>query len=108
METNANMSGGIFKNTLIYILLEDDNQKSSKMIDKFCATIEKYVVPIKPERRNQRNKNPKNRYHINQRKHFNYSKKDRILNSYLLKFITLGVIFFSIYGKYRNNFEYKF
>lgn len=70
MKTNSNMSVGIFKNTLIYILLEDNAKKRCEMMDKFCTTIEKYIIPIKPGRKNKRNSNPKNRYHINQRKTF--------------------------------------
>lgn len=70
MKTNANMSIGIFKNTLIYILLEDNNKERSKMMDKFCEAIEKYIIPIKPGRKNARNTNSKNRYHVNQRKTF--------------------------------------
>lgn len=70
MKTNTNMSVGNFKNTLIYILLEDNKKKRSEMMDKFCITIEKYIVPIKPGRKNRRNNNPKNRYHVNQRKTF--------------------------------------
>lgn len=70
MKTNTNMSVGIFKNTLIYILLEDNEKKRSEMMDKFCLTIEKYIIPVKPGRKNKRNNNPKNRYHINQRKTF--------------------------------------
>lgn len=70
MKTNMNMSVGIFKNTLIYILLEDNNRKRAEMMNKFSLAIEKYIIPIKPGRKNQRNSNPKNRYHINQRKTF--------------------------------------
>ena len=70
MKTNTNMSVGIFKNTLIYILLENNAKKRSEMMDNFCLTIEKYIVPIKLGRKNERNNNPKNRYHINQRKTF--------------------------------------
>lgn len=70
MKTNMNISIGIFKNTLIYILLEDNDKKRSEMMDKFCIAIEKYIIPIKPGRKSQRNNNPKNRYHINQRKAF--------------------------------------
>lgn len=62
MKTNTNMSVGIFKNTLIYILLEDNAKKRSLMMDKFCLAIEKYIIPIKPGRKNQRNSNPKNKY----------------------------------------------
>ena len=70
MKTNNNMSVGIFKNTLIYILLEQSNKKRSQMMDKFSIALEKYIVPIKPGRKNTRASNPKNRYNINQRKSF--------------------------------------
>lgn len=70
MKTNMNMSVGIFKNTLIYILLENNDRKRSEMMDKFCLAIEKYIIPIKSGRKSQRNNNPKNRYHVNQRKTF--------------------------------------
>lgn len=66
MKTNTNMFVGIFKNTLIYILLENNEKKRSEMMDKFCLAIEKYIIPVK----NKRNNNPKNRYHVNQRKTF--------------------------------------
>lgn len=68
MKTNSNMSIGIFKNTLIYIFLEENNKKRKEMMDKFSSAIEKYIVPIKPGRKNSRVNNPKNRYNINQRK----------------------------------------
>ena len=70
MKTNRNMSVGIFKNTLIYILLEENDKERLKMMDKFCEAIEKYIIPIKLGRKNTRTTNAKNRYHINQRKTF--------------------------------------
>lgn len=39
MKTNDNMSTGIFKNTLIYILLEDDAKKRNNMMEKFNEAI---------------------------------------------------------------------
>ena len=68
MKTNSNMSIGIFKNTLIYILLEKNAKKRSEMMDQFSEALKKYIVPVKPGRKNPRIDNPKNRYHINQRK----------------------------------------
>ena len=70
MKTNSNMSVGIFKNTLIYILLENNNKKRCEMMEKFSDALQKYIVPVKPGRKNSRINNPKNRYHINQRKTF--------------------------------------
>lgn len=51
MKTNNNMSVGIFKNTLIYILLEENAKKRSEMMDKFACAIEKYIVPVKAKRK---------------------------------------------------------
>lgn len=45
----------IFKNTLIYILLEIMAKKHCEMMDRFCI---KYIIPVKLNRNN----NPKNRY----------------------------------------------
>lgn len=70
VKINNNMAIGIFKNTLIYILLEDNTKKRSEMMEKFSEAIQKHMVPIKPNRKNERKNNPKNRYHINQRKTF--------------------------------------
>lgn len=70
VKINNNMAIGIFKNTLIYIFLEEDNVKRTEMMDKFSEAITRFIVPIKPGRKNERKTNPKNRYHINQRKTF--------------------------------------
>ncbi len=70
VKINNNMAIGIFKNTLIYIFLEEDNNKRAEMMDRFLEAIVQYIVPIKPGRKNERNTNSKNRYHINQRKTF--------------------------------------
>lgn len=70
MKINNNMAIGILKNTLIYILLEDNAEKRSEMMEKFNKRILKYTIPIKPGRKSERKNNPKNRYHINQRKSF--------------------------------------
>lgn len=70
VKINNNMAIGLFKNTLIYILLEDDSSKRSEMFNKFEKTMMKYIVPIKPGRKSERKTNPKNKYHINQRKTF--------------------------------------
>lgn len=67
---NNNMAIGIFKNTLIYIFLEENDNKRVEMMEKFSEAIIKYIVPIKPGRKNERKQNAKNRYHINQRKTF--------------------------------------
>ena len=70
MKINNNMAIGILKNTLIYILLEENPKKRNEMLIKFNERILKYTVPIKSGRKSERKNNPKNRYHINQRKSF--------------------------------------
>lgn len=67
-----NMTIGIFKNTLIYILLEENQDKMNEMMDKFQQEINWFMVPVKSNRQNKRNANPKNRHHVNQRKTFYY------------------------------------
>ena len=45
------MAIGIFKNTLIYIFLEEDNNKRAEMMERFLEAITQYIVPIKPGRK---------------------------------------------------------
>lgn len=70
IKTNDNMATGIFKNSLIYILLEENFEKRDQMMIEFNKAIVKYTVPIKPNRKYPRKNNTKNRYHVNQRKTF--------------------------------------
>lgn len=70
VKINGNMAIGLLKNTLIYIFLEDNLDKRSELFDKFYEAMMKFIVPIKRGRKNPRKTNPKNRYHINQRKTF--------------------------------------
>ena len=70
MKVNNNMAVGIFKNSFIYIFLEENIDKRSKLMEKLQEAINKFIVLVKQGRKNPRNNNPKNRYHINQRKIF--------------------------------------
>lgn len=70
VKTNDNIAVGVFKNTLIYILLEQNANKRNEMMEKFNKIIEKHYVPIKPDRKYPRIGNAANRHHINQRKSF--------------------------------------
>ena len=70
MKVNNNMAVGIFKNSFIYIFLEENIDKRSELMEKLQEARNKFIVPVKPGRKNTRNNNPKNRYHINQRKTF--------------------------------------
>lgn len=50
VKVNNNMAIGIFKNTLIYILLEENPDKMNEMMDKFQQKINRFMVPVKPNR----------------------------------------------------------
>lgn len=70
MKVNNNMAVGIFKNTFIYIFLEENIDRRSELMDKLQTAINRFIVPVKQGRKNTRKNNSKNRYHINQRKTF--------------------------------------
>ena len=50
MKINENISIGLFKNEMIYIMLEDDDKKRVKRYDKLCKKILKYKIPIRKDR----------------------------------------------------------
>ena len=50
MKINENISIGLFKNEMIYIMLEDDDKKRLKRYDKLCKKILKYKIPIRKDR----------------------------------------------------------
>lgn len=70
MKINKNMAIGILKENLIYILLEEDENKRAKMSNEFKEIILRYLIPIRKNRNFERNKTTKNRYSINKRKTF--------------------------------------
>ena len=70
MKINKNMAIGIIKENLIYILMEEDDEKRNIMAKEFGDIILKYLVPIRTGRKFVRNKTVKNKYHINKRKSF--------------------------------------
>ena len=70
VKTNKNTAIEIFKDTFIYILLEDDSNKRAMMMDELIEEMERYIIYEIPNRKNPRKNNPKNRYNINQRKAF--------------------------------------
>lgn len=50
MKINENISIGLFKNEMIYIMLEDDDKKRVARYDKLCKKILKYKIPIRKDR----------------------------------------------------------
>lgn len=50
MKVNENIAIGVFKNEMIYIMLEEDDDKRVKRYDKLCRKILKYKIPIRKDR----------------------------------------------------------
>ena len=50
MKINKNMAIGILKENMIYILMENDENKRKKMADEFEKKILEYLVPIRKGR----------------------------------------------------------
>lgn len=70
MKININMAVGYIKRYIIVIMLEDDMEKRKRLYDELTNKILKNIVPIRKGRTFDRNKNTKNRYHLNKRKSF--------------------------------------
>ncbi|MEG0452762.1 MAG: hypothetical protein RR558_06845, partial [Coprobacillus sp.] len=71
MKINQNMTIGIIKEELIKVILEDDEEKKENRYLKMIEEIRKNIIPIRPGRSNQRNKNPKSqKYPMNKKKSF--------------------------------------
>ena len=47
MKVNENIAIGLFKNEMIYIMLEEDDDERIKRYDKLCRKILKYKIPIR-------------------------------------------------------------
>lgn len=70
VKTNKNMAIGLFKDKLINIFLENDGHRRATMMNELVDEMSKYLVYVIPRRKNERKCNPKNKYHLNQRKSF--------------------------------------
>lgn len=67
---NQNMAIGIFKEKLIWLLLEDDNKIREKMFEELQAEISKYTLPIRKSKSRSRKFNTTNKYACNQKPSF--------------------------------------
>ena len=56
MKINQSLSIGILKNDLIYILIEEDNQKKNVLFQSLYDEIRKNLVPVRPDRHYKRSK----------------------------------------------------
>lgn len=71
MKINKNMAVGFFKKAFIFIMLENDFEKQSELLDIMVKKIKKYLVPVRKGRTYPRDKNKdKNRHSITKRKSF--------------------------------------
>ena len=64
------MAVGLLKDYFIYILMEKNAQKRLLLMDEFEQLILKYLCPVREKRKYKRNKQIKNKHHINKRKTF--------------------------------------
>lgn len=70
MKINHNMAMGLLKDYFIYIIMEENPKKRLLLMDEFEQLIKKYLCPVRENRRYKRNKQIKNKHHINKRKTF--------------------------------------
>lgn len=70
MKINISMAVGYIKRYIIVIMLEVDMEKRKRLYDELTNKVLKNIVPIRKGRTFDRNKNTKNRYHLNKRKSF--------------------------------------
>ncbi len=70
MKINENISIGLFKNEMLYIMLEEDDKKRLKRYDKLCKKILKYKIPIRKDRQYKIQRRPDNQNSYNKLKSF--------------------------------------
>lgn len=70
MKINKNMAIGILKQNLIYIIMEECEEKRSQMSEELTQIILKYIAPVRKGRSFERKKKGTNKNHINKRKSF--------------------------------------
>lgn len=70
MKINHNMAMGLLKDYFIYIIMEEKTEKRLLLMDEFEQLIVKYLCPIRKNRKYKRNKQIRNKHHINKRKTF--------------------------------------
>lgn len=70
MRTNENIAIGLFKETMISILMEEDSSKREKQLEELQSEIEKHVLPVRKLKSSKRNKNISNKNKNNQKSSF--------------------------------------
>lgn len=70
MKINENITIGLFKNEMIYIMLEEDDKKRLERYDKLSKKILKYKIPIRKDRKYKIQERPDNKNSYNKLKSF--------------------------------------
>lgn len=70
MYTNENLAIGMFKESMIKIVLENNLPKCVKMLEELQKEMENYVLPIRELPNKERKKNLSNKYKNNQKNSF--------------------------------------
>ena len=70
MHTNENMAIGLFKETMLKIILEPEEKRRLKKLEELQKEMEHYVLPIRELPGKERRKNISNKYKNNQKNRF--------------------------------------
>jgi len=70
MKINSNMAIGYIKRYMIIIFLEEDLDKRNELYQVLHQKILKHIIPVRNNRKYDRNKVTRNKHHINKRKSF--------------------------------------
>ena len=70
MRTNENIAIGLFKERLIFLLLESDGKKRSRALQALQTEMENYLLPVRTMPSRQRSFHPSNKYCNNQKSSF--------------------------------------
>lgn len=66
---NTNILAGLLKKKLLQLYTESNIEKRQELYNEFIKRIKRYLVPIRPDRKNPRIKyNGKNKYRTNKRR----------------------------------------
>lgn len=70
MHTNENLAIGLFKESMIKIVLEDKPERRVKRLEELQKEMENHVLPIRELPNKERKKNLTNKYKNNQKNSF--------------------------------------
>ena len=70
MHTNENIAIGLFKESMLKILLEQEEKKRIQKLNELQEEMERYVVPKRERPSKERRKNISNKYKNNQKSSF--------------------------------------